>query len=474
MAIDTLNACGLPDKYSIINGDEGLLGIGYTGKKGMDVVLLPKYTSCTVFKALGRVFMAYMENTEEDETPYYVIRNRKGDLETDMPVYDFVACNKALYGRIETNRGIELAQFNKELEVVKTFGFLTFADYYTNNGNRVIPNTRQTLDVRDQNNRLCRINMTDNTLEDVISFGSDAGSRVNKEPVEVVVEYWDYVVNITRGTICKTADTGGTSLEVARLTGLENNRKTLTNLFGTEGTPEEVEVPVKRHYETHELIKYDEVTPERAGSIDKILKSLNTGETLESVQKLFEYFAGTSNNLVETVAKFLVDEYACVYESSDTTVMNNKYLMKVLIENNKMYILVRSRSGKVTLTIKDRPEDLNEGTYNKLVGNSVVYEKEVSYDVGRSIPRPQALKNKNNAHYKRALNIKCTLENENGNTLDLDFMLFDRFTYGPLAHQSEESLSENTDADQKNKNRHNYNDKNIILSTETSDVNLVF
>lgn len=457
MAVDKLNSVGLPEKYVFIknNDNESLIGLMYRGAKKEEVIVEPKYTQCTAFKALGKIWIAYL--TEDD---YYVIRNKKGDVQTEIPIYDFIACNKALYCQIKTNRGIELAQMDKELEVVKTFGILEFADYYTNHGNRIIPNTRQSIDVKDTSGRVCRINMTDNTLEDVISFGSDA--RVNKinntDEVEEdnIVEEWRYDVNITTGRVKKSDGVGGHVSNIADLTSLDGYKQTLNNMFGQTGVENTDEIQVKRHFETHTTLVFDGVPAERAELVDKVLKALPIDSTLEDVQYLIEYYSG-NENYMQYVSDFYTEGFGDI---------NKEYSMKVMTTSDNMLVVIRKNTGKVKI-IKDNL-DPNYVAFDADYGleSASAEEKELDFETGKHIEKPVKHKGKNNSFYKRCLSVDAVLKNTQveDDKIEMDLMIFDKFTFGPLA------VEKHTDIEvDGHRNRYNYNDKNIVLSTTTSD-----
>ena len=458
MAVDRLNSLGLPEKYQYIksNENESLIGLIYQGAKKEEVIVEPKYTQCTAFKALGKIWIAYF-----NEDDYYVIRNKKGDIETSVPVYDFVACNKALYCKIKTNRGFELAQMNKELDVVKTFGILEFADYYTNHGNRVIPNTRQTLDVKDRSGRLCRINMTDNTLEDVISFGSDARVNINKEVEEDnIVEEWRYDVDITKGTITKSDGLGGHVSSIANLRDLGEDKVILISLFGQAPEEKTEEVKVKRHMETRTTYVFDGIDTERAEKIDKIVRSIPGDGKLSNLRSVFIYF---DNNL-DGIAKFFTEGFKTFYKKDIA-----EYGIKILTTNDKMITVVRSASGKVTMLQDDIDTDyvMPDSLYE--VVSYETTDKDLTHDEGKIIPKPSKYKNKNNSFYKRGISAKCEMKNtENDDDLiEVKFMLFDRFTFGPLAVEASHVEVDG------HRNRYNYNDQNIVLTTTTSDIYII-
>ena len=83
-----------------------------------------------------------------------------------------------------------------------------------------------------------------------------------------------------------------------------------------------------------------------------------------------------------------------------------------------------------------------------------VKSADTDFESGKSIPKPPYLGKKNNSWYKRVIAVDLVLEND----ITLNFIMFDRFTYGPLA------------VDGSTGTRYNYNDKNIVLSTTTSDI----
>lgn len=457
MAIDKLNNLGLPEKYVFIrnNEDDSLIGLMYQGAKKEEVIVEPKYTECTAFKALGKIWIAYL--TEDN---YYLIRNKKGDIQTDIPIYDFVACNKALYCKIETNRGLELAQMDKELEVVKTFGLLDFADYYTNHGNRVIPNTRQTLDVKDSHDRTCRINMTDNTLEDVISFGSDARVKqiqnTDEDEIDNVVEEWKYELDITTGKVTVSDGAGGHLAYIADLAELDKFKQTLNNIFGQEAVENTEEVQVKRHKETRVKLVYDGVPAERAELINVVLKALPSNSTLSDVQNLIKYYSANENYM----------QCVCDFYSKDFKKLNNDYLVKVMTTDDNMLVAVKNKSGKVRIVVEDIDLGYTEAASDYELVKADIAEKDLDFETGKHIEKPAKYKNKPGSFYKRGLSVKAELTNskKSDDIIGLNFMIFDKFTYGPLAVEKTTDLEVDG-----HKNRYNYNDKNIVLSTTTSD-----
>lgn len=448
MAIDTLNNIGYPDRYDLIKSDEGLLGIMYTGKKE-EVILEPKYTACTVFKALGKVWLAYLDDSE-DADPFYVIRNKKGDVQTEIPVYDFVANSKALYGQIETDRGIELAQFDKDLSVVRTFGKLKFKDYCTSKGNRILPNTKQSLEVEDSEGRICRINMIDNTLEDVISFGDMYHKRnIAPEKEEDIVEEWVYEVNFTKETIGKHDLSNNHKMvlcNIGEVPDVSKLKATLDNIFKITPTEVVEEVPVKRHYEKHKKLIYSTIENDKAVVIDKILKAITPDKgSFDDVQELIEYL-GTLGDYTEALAKLFTEDFQAFFEN---------YGVKIFTSDKYRYILVKNSIGKVTILKTDLADldDYSSNTKYK-IKSFEVKSADTDFESGKSIPKPPYLGKKNNSWYKRVIAVDLVLEND----ITLNFIMFDRFTYGPLA------------VDGSTGTRYNYNDKNIVLSTTTSDI----
>ena len=95
-----------------------------------------------------------------------------------------------------------------------------------------------------------------------------------------------------------------------------------------------------------------------------------------------------------------------------------------------------------------------------------VSEKDLDFETGKHIEKPAKYKNKPGSFYKRGLSVKAELKNskKSDDIIGLNFMIFDKFTYGPLAVEKKTDIEVDG-----HKNRYNYNDKNIVLSTTTSD-----
>lgn len=463
--MDNINMLGLPEKYEVIrsNSDTTKYGIIYRSAKKEEVIVEPKYTVCTAFKALGKIFVAYF-TSEEDEDGYYVIRNRKGDVQTDIPIYDFVACNKALYAQIKTKRGLELAVLDKELQVVKTFGVMTLCDYYTGNGNRVIPNTRQTLEVRDKDGGLCRINLTDHTLDSVISFSSDVKTRFKKEDSNVVVEEWTYELNVTKGTITKHDGLGGHMSTLATMGNLNDYLSDFVVLFDKSPEISEDEVQVKRHMEKYTLAKFIDIPDERATIVDKVIKSVPSYEAMELVHELLRY---CDMNLENTM-KCLEDDFTTFFKENNQG-LKVEYGIKLMTLEDKVAFMMRNQHGKVYSIIDslDKFELLNNCVYTLDLEESKVKIKEASLEGTKDIPKPKRHKGKSGAsYYKRVFVVDGVFSNkefvdEEGEK-EFSLMMFDKFTYGPLVKEENKKVG-----------RHNYNDSNITLTTTTSDVYLM-
>jgi hypothetical protein len=449
-----INSVKIPEHYVVVRNtnDANLYGITYEGKSKQEVIVEPNYSCVTAFRALGRVFVAYFVDDEQG----WVIRNKKGDICSSVPIIDFVACTKCLYGRIPTERGLELAVFDKELNVVKTFGVMTVDDYYTKNGVMVIPNDRKTLDVRDRRGQVCRINMCDNTLDDVISFGSEA--RVNRNTVEDSDEYvesWQYIVNVSKGVIKKSDAFGNHASVVAEIDcdWLRDNIAMLGMLFGYKPVHKKVSVPVKRHFEDEEHFIYEDVTPEKSKSVESLLRTIPSGEAPDYLTDIAAYAVeyGGGVDLAEYLNKCFKENFKA---------MNDKYSVKVLTTVDTCHIMV-SDGRKVTV-LTGELEGVDYGL--ELTVKSIKYsEKELNGEQGRAIPKPKKHSGKRSSYYKKVMDVKleCGALDYDGNDIeiDIDFLMFTEFTYGPMVGE--------------HKGRYNYTDKNIVLTTTTSDVYLV-
>lgn len=464
--MDNINIVGLPEKYEVIrsNEDTTKYGILYRSPKKEEVIVEPKYSVCTAFKALGKIFIAYfVDGDGEDDLGYYVIRNRKGDLQTDMPVYDFVACNKILYVQIMTERGMELVALDKELQIIKSFGVKTFSDYYTSNGNRVIPNTRQTLEVKDKDGGLCRINLTDHSLDSVISFSANALTK-NNHVVEdsIKVEDWTYEVNLSKGTITKHDGFNGHISIIASIADLEKYLSDVVVLF--DSTPEiiENEVQVKRHMETYKIVKFVDIPNERAVMVDKILKSVLSGGTFELIHELLAYL----DMNCEEVLKYLTDDFNAFYSKNDQG-LKTEYSAKIVTLTDKAIFMVKTDRNKIYHLIEDldKFELLDKCVYTLDMSESEVAVKDTVLSDTKEVPKPKKHKAKSNSYYARTFAVDGVFNNKEyseDESKAFSFMLFDKFTYGPLVKD-----------DTKKTVRHNFNDSNIVLTTTTSDVYLM-
>lgn len=464
--MENINMVGLPEKYEVIrsNEDTSKYGILYHSPKKEEVIIEPKYSVCTAFKALGKIFIAYfVDGQSEDDLGYYIIRNRKGDLQTDVPVYDFVACNKILYVQIMTDRGIELVALDKELQIVKSFGAKTFSDYYTMNGNRIIPNTRQTLEVRDKDGSLCRINLTDHSLDSVISFSANAMTK-NKAVVEddFKVEDWTYELNLSKGTVTKHDGFGGHISTIASILNMEKYLSDIVVLF--DATPEitEVEVPVKRHTETYKIVKFVDIPNERAAVVDRLMKSVITGGTFELMHELLAYF----NMDYEEVVKCITEDFNSFYKQNYQG-LKTEYGVKIVTLEDKAIFMVKIDKHKIYHLIEDldKFELLDKCVYTFDMSESEVMVKDTVLADTKDIPKPKKHKGKSNSYYARAFAVDGVFNNKeyvDEDSKTFSFMLFDKFTYGPLVKD-----------DTKKTVRHNFNDSNIVLTTTTSDVYLM-
>lgn len=450
-----INSLRLPEHYVVIRNanDSNLYGIAYEGKSKQEVIVEPNYSCVTAFRALGRVFVAYFVDDERG----WVIRNKKGDICSATPIIDFVACTKCLYGRVPTERGLELAVFDKELNIEKTFGVMVVDDYYTKNGVMVIPNDRKTLDVRDKRGQMCRINMCDNTLEDVISFGSEArvNGRDSIEDSDEYVENWQYTLNLTRGIIKKSDDYGNHASIVAELDKdwMESNIALFGVIFGSKPVHKSVTVKVKNHYEYEEHLVYIDIEPEKSKSIESLLRTIPSGEAPEYLVDLINYWECLSGiDIVEFMSKYFKDGFKAI---------NKQYSVKVVTTANMFHVMV-SDGRKVHVLSEELVIDLADGEVLKIV-SSEVKEKELTGEQGRAIPKPKKHSGKRASYYKKVLDVKlncATVDSEEEDVeVDVDFLMFTEFTYGPMVGE--------------HKGRYNYTDKNIVLTTTTSDVYLV-
>lgn len=466
--MQNINNEGLPARYELIRNSLDALkyGIVYKGSKKEEVILEPEYSICTVFKALGRVFLAYM--VQDGDESYYVIRDKKGKTVFDQPVFDFVANNKILYVQIRTERGIELAALNKELEVLKTFGEMKFDDYYTNRGNRILPNTRQTLDVLDKYNHTCRINLTDNTMDEVITFSKEAkarnsnGDTVSEEPF---VEEWQYEFNMTTGRVMKSDGLGGHIHNIANIKGMEKFKDTLVVLMNE--TPKEIssDVLVKRHYEKHDVLQFNGIDNERAELVDKLLLSVRNGYGLDFIDYMLSYF----KNDLENTVKAMTEGFENIIEHNENGV-ESLYSFKMMTTSDKAVIMIKNTYGKMCSIIKNADaSEICKAAEGDMwtdedyeVTSLEVGVSNLSFEDSCTVPKPLGLhKNKHNSYYERGFLVAMGVTPINHKDVDeLPFKLavFDRFAYGPLVKDNDKDGA-----------RHNYNDKNIVLKTVTSD-----
>lgn len=450
LSINTINMLELPDKYSLIRNesDSNKWGIKYSGAKKDIVIVEPECRVCTVFKALGKILIAYTTEGDDGEE-YFVIRNRKGDLEIKEKVYDFVASNKALYCHIKTDRGLELANYDKNLRVVKTFGKLTFDDHYTLNGNRVIPNTRQTLDVRDSDGNLCRINLIENTLEDVISFAKSA--RVNSgtdtgEP-EFKIDYYDYKLNITKSTITRMSTLQ--NVGIATVSDIGEYLGELSILMGVSPTMKEEEVQVKRHKELYRTYEFANVSVERADLIDSILKSIPSFGSFDLIAKLLRLH----NNNIEDVYRTLSEGFTKVIEDSF-----NGYSFKMLTTSDEEYMLIKKGNNKVYCLSEPLSEGMIESSEYEVVDFDVHFT-ELDSESQSKIPKPLQHKDKKESMYQRMIGVSLELDSidvEEAPRIERKVVIFDRFSYGP-------GLKE------KGSTKHKYSSDSIVLTTTTND-----
>lgn len=462
--MDNINMMGLPEKYEVIrnNSDNTKYGILYRSPKKEEIVIEPEYTVCTAFKALGRIFIAYFV-ADVDGNSYYVLRNRKGDIKSDIPIYDFVACNKILYAQIKTSRGLELAVLDKELQVVKTFGTMTFCDYYTTNGNRVIPNTRQTLEVKDKDGGLCRINLTDNTMDSVISFSSDVTSRFKNDNNSFVVEEWTYELNISKGTVTKHDGAGGHMTVLATIGNLGDFISDFVVLFDVSPETLELDVKVKKHMEKYKIVKFSGIPNERATLVDKLIKSVPSNETMELIHELLAYY---EMNVEETV-KCLDTDFQTFFKKNEHGLKVN-YSIKLITLEDKVIFMLKTERGRVHHIIQSLEDYnlLNNCVYILDLDASDIKVRETSLEDTKDVPKPKRYKGKSGtSYYGRVFVLDGVFRNkefEEEEEKEFSLMMLDKFTYGPLVKE-----------ENKKKGRHNYTDNNIVLTTTTSDIYLM-
>lgn len=472
-----INAQGLPEKYEIIRGEESRYGLRYMGAKKEEVILEPRYIVCSAFKALGKVLLVYfvdpenikngegiinsddmpeneLKQRERAETGYYVIRNRKGDLYTTA--YDFAASNKFLFIQIKTNRGLELVSLDKDLNEVKRLGCLTFDDHYTKNGNRVLPSSRKSLEVRDKNGDLCRINLIDGTLDSVISFNRPTSKKTVTAKESVEPKEWTYELNLTKGKIYKVSESDLIYKEIASGIDLEKYAGDFVTLLNATPRKDIKEVEVKRHIEKSKLFVFDNIPKEKADLADKIVLTVHSSFKL--VNMLLTYYKQD----IDAVYKTLTEGFCRFFHIREGSI-NTDYSIKIVTLNNKAYFLIKNSSGKV-FWLEENLHGLKDDTQYELVDYTECHAN-ADYSISRALAKPAWYKGKNSSsYYERviALDAKFTEivrehELEENKEFDFSLMLFDRFTYGPLVKED-------------NSRRHNYNDSKIVLTTTTSDM----
>lgn len=479
-----------PENYTPVINQTGMLGLNYTGKKGNETIIPQVCTDIACFNCMGKILIVYSSPLTATISPY-TIRNKRGNLNVKVPVFDFFAGTTYMYILTPSNRGeLEWAKLNPDLSIERFVGVFQLHDYAVKDGVRVLCGSNKSgLDVLDRHGKTARIIFKTGEVEDVITFSKSAKASLVRGTAANVPKPTSFsmLLNLTTNDVSVAYDNGETE-RIANIENLSEVVEILDSMLDDAKTSKDViekSVKTGRIEKVQSCIKYSKISLEYGKSIIYIFKSL------ELYGKGAFLLILTANMYSKLRGKALLDK---MYETvcQKYTDINDKYSFKIIFCYSLAVLAVRQKgSGRVTIQVlnweeadKKRFGDLPEYASKAygMLGDSVrVVNMECIKMSGVEIKQfgriPKCLSavgsakrgrvSINNPRYSNGYTINVAfeaLDNPESSML-ITFNIFDGFSYdnySPKEVVNGEQLSKQAILSKK------YNDKNFVLNTRTN------